>query len=402
LKRAAKRLVGRGGLRAAQWHHRSAFVLSNGVAELTALNGGGHVASFRLLSESQDPGLNVLWEAPWDTVDPGTAHAKRLAPKYGARFVGEFLASFTGHALCLDYFGAPSAGEIEAGLPLHGEAATATWQLVSKRDNSTAPRAKWQARLPSAGLLFEREITLLPKSSVAFFRESVSNQRAADHFFHWVQHVTLGPPLLDPNSSAVFLSGKQAKTWPLGYEGKSLVAADRAFTWPMAPREKGGRVDLSRPFSKSDTGFVACVLLDPARNISFIAALNWELGLVAGYCFQRKDFPWVAIWEENLARSYAPWNGITQARGLEFGTTPMPIGKEAIFRAGSLFSTPGWKCVPAHGKQNVSYASFLALVPKEWRSIRGVTLAKNSLSLLGPNRNDVVKLDALGIQDLGR
>jgi hypothetical protein len=402
LKQAPKRFVARPGVRVARWRRRSACVLSNRVVELTALNGGGHVASFRLLSGSQDSGVNVLWEAPWETVDPGTKHVKKLAPKYGPRFVGEFLASFTGHALCLDYFGAPSAEEIKVGLPLHGEAATATWQRVSKKDNSRAPRAKWKVRLTSAGLLFEREITLLPNSSVAFFRESVSNQRSADHFFHWVQHVTLGPPLLDPNTSAVFLSGKQAKTWPLGYEGKSLVAADRAFTWPMAPGEKAGRVNLSRPFSKSKTGFVASVLLDPARDISFIAALNWKLGLVAGYCFQQQDFPWVAVWEENLARSYAPWNGVTQARGMEFGTTPMPIGKEAVFRAGNLFSTPGWKCVPARGKKNVWYASFLAVVPKGWRSIRGVSLAKNSLLLLGANPNDVVELDAPGIQDLGR
>jgi hypothetical protein len=376
--------------------------LSNGVVELTALNGGGHVASFRFLSGSRNPRANALWEAPWETGDPGKAQAKKLAPKYGPRFVGEFLASFTGHALCLDYFGAPSAEGIKVGLPLHGEAATATWKLVSEENNSAAPRAKWQARLPSAGLLFEREITLLPNSSVAFFKESVTNQRAADHLFHWVQHVTLGPPLLDPNTSKVFLSGTQAKTWPLGYEDKSLVAADRTFTWPMAPREKGGTVNLSRPFSKSKTGFVACVLLDPARNISFIAALNWKIGIVAGYCFQREDFPWVAIWEENLARSYAPWNGVTQARGMEFGTTPMPIGKEAIFRAGNLFSTPGWTCVPAHGKKSVSYASFLAVVPKGWRTIRGVSLAKDSLLLLGANRNDVVKLDASGIEDLDR
>ena len=402
MKRAPSRKAVKRGVRAARWHHRSACVLSNDVVELTALHGGGHVASFRFLSGSQNPSVNALWEAPWETGDPGKAQAKKLAPHYGPRFVGKFLASFTGHALCLDYFGAPSAEEIKAGLPLHGEAATATWELVSEKNNPVAPRAKWQARLPSAGLLFEREITLLPKSSVAFFKESVTNQRPTDHLFHWVQHVTLGPPLLDPNTSKVFLSGKQAKSWPLGYEGKSLVASDRTFTWPMAPGEKGGRVNLALPFSKSGTGFVACVLLDPARNISFIAALNWEIGLVAGYCFQQQDFPWVAIWEENLARSYAPWNGVTQARGMEFGTTPMPIGKEAIFRAGNLFRAPGWKCVPAYGKKNAWYASFLAVVPKDWRSIRGISLAKNSLLLLGANRNDVVKLHASGIQDLGR
>jgi hypothetical protein len=400
LKTRSKRFVGHPGVHAARWRKRSACVLSNGVIELIALNGGGHVASLRFLPRSGSPDANVLWEAPWETADPATAKAKKLASKYGPRFVGEFLASFAGHALCLDYFGAPSADEVKQGLALHGEAATAIWRLVKSAEGSATPRAKWQVKLSSAGLLFEREIRMHRKSSVALFKESVTNQRSEDHYFHWVQHVTLGTPLLDPRSSAVFLSGRRAKTWPLGYEGKSLVASDHEFTWPHAPHEKGGRTDLSRPFPVRGTGAVACVLLDPAREFSFIAALNWELGLVSGYFFRREDFPWVAVWEENCARGYPPWNGVTRARGMEFGTTPMPIGKQAIFRMGDLFATPGWKCLPARGKSNVSYLAFLAAVPKSWRSIRKVKLEKNSLLVLGSKRGDVVKLGAPSFQEL--
>ena len=400
MKRDSKRFAVHPGVQAARWRKRSACVLSNGVIELIALNGGGHVASLCFLPGSGNPDANVLWEAPWETADPATAKARKLASKYGQRFVGEFLVSFTGHALCLDYFGAPSAEEANQGLPLHGEAATSTWRLVQRAQGSGTPQAKWQVQLPSAGLLFEREIRLHRNSSIALFKESVTNQRSEDHYFHWVQHVTLGQPLLGPSSSAVFLSGKRAKTWPLGYEGKSLVAADREFTWPYAPGENGGRTDLSRPFSKPRTGAVACVLLDPARETSFIAALNWDLGFVFGYCFRREDFPWVAVWEENCARDYSPWNGATQARGMEFGTTPLPVGKQDIFRMGNLFATPGWKCVPARGKGNVSYMAFLAAVSKSWRAIREVRLEKNSLVLRGSGRSEVVKISAPSAQEL--
>jgi hypothetical protein len=140
--------------------------------------------------------------------------------------------------------------------------------------------------------------------------------------------------------------------------------------------------------------------LDAARETSFIAALNWELGFVFGYCFRREDFPWVAVWEENCARDYSPWNGATQARGMEFGTTPLPIGKQDTFRMGNLFATPGWKCVAARGKSNVSYMAFLAAVPKSWRSIREVKLGKNSLVLRGTERSDVVKISAPSAQEL--
>jgi hypothetical protein len=215
-----------------------------------------------------------------------------------------------------------------------------------------------------------------------------------------VQHATFGTPLLDPECSQVFLSGTQAKTWPLGYEGKSLISPDREFQWPRAPREKGGEADLSIPFQERGTGFVASVLLDADQDLQFVAALNWRLGLVAGYVFHGKDFPWVAVWEENCAREYAPWKGETRARGMEFGTTPMPIGKEATFLAGKLFDTPGWKRIPAGGTQNVVYAAFLVEVPKSWRSIRDVRATKNGLVITSENARETIAVAARGISEL--
>lgn len=401
MKGAAKRLAARAGVRSVRWRGRRAHALSNGVMELVALSGGGHVASLRFLHGSGYPGTNVLWEAPWETADPGTARARKLAPRYGPRFVGEFLASFTGHALCLDYFGAPSEAEVKLGLPLHGEAAASTWRGTQAGTNSRTPEVKWQVQLPSAGLLFERRIRLCRDSSVALFEECVANQRTEDHFFHWVQHVTLGRPLLEPGSSAVFLAGTRAKSWPHGYEGRSLVADNQEFSWPHAPRARQGLANLSLPFSKRRTGAVACVLSDPTREISFIAALNWKLGLACGYCFRRKDFPWITVWEENCARGYAPWNGATQARGMEFGTTPLPVGKQGVFEMGNLFATPGWRRIPARGKSCVSYVAFLAAVPRNWRAIRDVRVERNLLVVSGARSKDTIKLAAPSFKELG-
>lgn len=401
MKGAAKRLAARTGVRSVRWRGRRAHALSNGVIELVALSGGGHVASLRFLPGSRHPVTNVLWEAPWETADPGTARAKKLASRYGPRFVGEFLASFTGHALCLDYFGAPSEAEAKLGLPLHGEAAASTWRTTHAGTDSGTPDLKWQVQLPSAGLLFERRIRLCRDGSVALFTECVTNQRTEDHFFHWVQHVTLGRPLLEPGSSAVSVAGKRAKSWPHGYEGRSLIANNREFNWPHAPCTRRGLANLSQPFSESKTGLVACVLSDSTRELSFIAALNWELGLAFGYCFRRRDFPWITVWEENCARSYAPWNGVTQARGMEFGTTPLPVGKQGAFDMGHLFATQGWRCIPARGNSCVSYMAFLAAVPRSWRAIRDVRLERNFLVVSGARSKDAVKLAAPSFKDLG-
>ena len=402
MKRQTGKSAEAGGAARVKWRERPATRLSNGVIELTALNGGGHIAELRFARDAGKPQANVLWESPWEGAAPGTLRAKRLARKYGPKGVGDFLASYTGHALCLDYFGMPSADELRHGLPLHGEAASRNWRVTHAAARSQSAHAAWRVELPSAGLTFERGIELLKGESVAVLQECVTNQREADRYFHWVQHVTFGAPLLDPECSRVFLSGSRAQTWPLGYEGKSLVSAEREFTWPDAPREKGGAADLSIPFSERGTGFVASVLLDVKREVQFIAALNWRLGLVCGYLFRREDFPWVAVWEENCAREYTPWKGTTQARGMEFGTTPMPIGKDATFLAGKLFDTPGWKRIPSRATQKVVYAAFLAEVPKSWRVVHDIQVEKNTLVITGRGGGEKLTIAARGISELRR
>jgi hypothetical protein len=111
--------------------------------------------------------------------------------------------------------------------------------------------------------------------------------------------------------------------------------------------------------------------------------LNWELGLVFGYCFRSADFPWLTIWHENRARDYAPWNGRTRALGLEFGTTPLPVGKEEMARLRSNFEGSIDRTVPPHGKLNASWLMFLADVPKSWCEVQDVTVGEDKLTLRG-------------------
>ena len=99
-----------------RWKDRDAIRLSNGVVELTSLTGGGHLASFRFLDEDRGSLQNVLWEAPWTTHDPNRSWSKEMSRLYGPSETGKFLAGFTGHALCMDYFGEPSAEQAAAGL----------------------------------------------------------------------------------------------------------------------------------------------------------------------------------------------------------------------------------------------------------------------------------------------
>jgi hypothetical protein len=381
-----------------KWRGREAYCLNNGVVQLTTLTGGGHIAEFRLL-DATGSNVNSLWEPPWATMDPDKFRSSHVR-KYGPKPVGKFLASFTGHAVCVDYFGKPSEAEAAQGLALHGEAASSRWKLLETKQSGTEARLSLGAHLPAAGLRLRRELCLRRNESVVYVDERLTNERAQDHFFHWTEHVTLGLPLLHPNESIVALPGTRAVTWPHGYEGASLVQDNREFAWPEATAIDGGSVNLTRPFAQDGKGFVAAVLLDPKRDFGFVAALNWKIGLLLGYCFRRSDFPWVAIWEENFVRTNSPWDGKTRARGLEFGSTPMPVGKEETFVRGSLFETPTFRRIPAKSELRAPYVAFLSKVGSEWRSIRDIQIAQNRI-MVTEERGERLELQASQLKRLG-
>lgn len=383
------------------WRGREAYLLGNGVVRLVNLTGGGHVAEFRFTSPGALGSVNPMWIPPWHTIEPYRYRTQAHLRRYGPPMTGKLLCGLVGHNLCLDYFGPPSEEEAAQGLSIHGEAPVSKWRKTGLSLDNHQVALTLSVELPVAGLAFSREIKLSRHESVVYFKETVKNERKADHFFHWTQHVTLGPPFLSYRDSRIAISATKGKTYPHGYEGKALLASSRQFRWPLAPGSSGGRVDLTRPFSRKGLGFVTSALLDPRREVEFVAALNFRLGLLMGYCFRRSDFPWVAIWEENRARAEAPWNGRCQARGLEFGSTPFPVLRRESFALGSLFGTLTFAQVPARSHKTVCYLGFLARVPRGFTHVRDIRVAPNEILIYGKERGDVVRLLAPGIVESG-
>ena len=355
-----------------RWKGRRATKLSNDLVELIVLTGGGHLAEFRFAENSGTSSQNVLWEAPWETADPASSRYEQLCRAYGSSEASKFLAAYTGHALCLDYFGLPSGEKAAKGLPLHGETAVENWNVISSVDMSGA-ECQWTVELPVAQLNFQRTIRLGSRESVAYIEESVRNQRSVDYAHHWVQHATFGPPFLNPDESTVAVSGQRGITSPLGYEGCALLASSREFLWPYAPRETfDGFADLTQPFSARGRGFLAAVQLDRQRGVQYVLAINWRLRLGMGYCFLRTNFPWMTVWEENFVRQNQPWDGVAQVRGMEFGTTPLPAGSDESVCRGSLWDTSCWCVAPALGERTARYLAFLFTIPAGVDSVQDV------------------------------
>ena len=379
-----------------RWKGRDAIRLWNQQIELVVLPGGGHLASFRYLDQTGNSSENVLWEAPWPTLDPELGLSNDLSPAYGPVELRKFLNGFTGHALCLDYYGAPSAAQAAAGLSLHGEAALQRWKT------NTAPRSEgncWSATawLPHAQLRVDREICLAAKEVAVFVRETVTNENAQEHAFDWVQHVTFGTPFLQPGESTFSASAARGIVSPLPYDEGSMLASDRQFVWPNAPSASGdGVVDLRLPFSREGGGLIASVQLNPHRESAYLLAINWKSRLGVGYCFRRADFPWMAIWEENRARTDAPWNKTTQARGMEFGTTPLPLGREENERRGPLFGTPHQCVIPGNGQRTAVYLMFLFNLPPGVEAIENLEVASDSLTLYDQQNEPALSVPAHG------
>jgi hypothetical protein len=376
-----------------RWKGRDALSLGNGRLQAVILACGGHIAELCLL-DREGASMNLLWESPWETADPGTSDARRLSEAYGGMPAGPFLAGFTGHALCLDLFGPPSPEEAERGISLHGEASMQTWKL-----DETDAGCVTQAVLKHSEMHMLRTLTFADNDSAVLVEEVLENRSDTAREVHWVQHVSLGAPLLEEGNCSIAAAVDQCKVWPLGYEGREALRADGEFIWPWAPAAGGGMRDLRVPFQESGRGFVAAARVAEGGGFAYIAALNPALGLALVYCFRREDFPWVAIWEENCAREEAPWNGTTRVLGMEFGTTPMPLGRDAIRALGPLYNTQVVRVLPAGGHCSAKYAVCAARVPKTWRAIEGIRVTEQGMEIVGAERPECIRISAAGLDE---
>src|SRR6202795_84859 len=363
------------------WNDRRAYRLSNANVELTTLLGGGHVADFRLCGSP----VNVLWESPWPTIEPQTFSSREHAALYGDGPIGRFLCGYTGHALALGYFGTPSSEEAKQGLPLHGEAANSEWKVVSAVADDDVATLVMEVTLPVYRLHFRREISLSRDAFTACITEIVTNLSHAAIEFQWVQHAAFGEPFFANDEATLFVSGRRGVTCAAGYEGHEVLENDVEYQWPYAQSIDGEPIDLSQPFVRDATGFVAALLLDSNRGNAFVAVHNRRHQLVAGYCFNPKLFPWVVLWEENRARATSPWNKRTRVRGVEFVTSPMPLGLTHAREMRRLFDRPVLCSSPANACLQAQYDLFLHPAPSQWSQIKDVRQTEHTLIVRGDN-----------------
>jgi hypothetical protein len=316
-----------------------AFALSNGTLSVQVLREGSALVSIKLVDD--DSKLNPLWNP---------IRSDRLSGRSPNFVRGE------GQFVCVDGFGAPSHDEASAGLPMHGEAHVATFELVEHDERGIT----LSANLPLVHEKFTRTFHTLPGENVVYIDSTLESELAFDRPLSWAEHATIGSPFLESGATVVDVSGSRSRTRP--YDAVSMgpmtrrIASAQNFTWPMAPGLDGHRVDLRETPANAHYMDHATTLLDPDRKLEWVTAINRRRHLVLGYIFRRADYPWLQYWG-----NYPP-NG-EFARGLEFATQPFDVPRRDAIESGSLFNTPTYRWLPAMSKVETHFLVFYAPVP---------------------------------------
>lgn len=334
------------------FHNRRAVQIENEQLRLTITEEGGHIAEV-LDKQSR---VNPLWIPPWPSIEPSIYRTANDSV-YGANEESRLLSGIMGHNLCLGLFGPPSKDESAAGIGVHGEASVLPYRFTWSDQCLTAT-----CELPLAQLAFTRRLRL--SGSQVFIEESVENLSALDQPIGWTQHVTLGPPFL--------IKGKTQFRVPAT---RSVSAAGNdEFMWPLRQGSKG--VDDRQIFTnEASSGSYTAHLLDAVNDTAWFTAWSPDAGLWISYQWQRKQFPWIGMWEENHSRTTPPWNGRTLTCGLEFGVSPFPETRRAMIDRAMLFDTPAFRWLEAKATATVQYRISTGHSDRIPESLEGVTQA---------------------------
>jgi hypothetical protein len=352
------------------YRNRRAARIENESVRVTVTAEGGHVAE--ILHKAS--GVNPLWTPPWPSIEPST-YRRATHPEYGLSDEAHVLSGLMGHNICLDTFGGPSPEEFAAGIPVHGEGSVAAYSLAGDKASISL-----KTTLPHAQLQFSRQIWLSGDGSVIHFAETVENISACDRPIAWTQHVTLGPPFIEPGKSQLRAPATRSKVNDAdltGGRGKQKPGAE--FQGFLCPRRDGGVIDLRTFPGDAVSGGFTTHLMDPAREHAYFVTWSPSSKLVFGYVWKRADFPWMCRWEENHLRVDPPWNGQTITLGIEFGVSPTVESRRDMATRGSLFGTPAYRWLPAKTKLSVEYCAFTGVadsIPEtvEWDGRESVVL----------------------------
>jgi hypothetical protein len=342
-----------------KYRNRRSVRAENDIIRVTVTVEGGHVAEIL----HKPTGTNPLWTPSWPSIEP-TSYDPQWHPEYGSDGEAKLLSGIMGHNLCLDLFGSPSPEELAAGIPVHGEAAVIPYDVSTTEDSILM-----STTLPNAQLRFKRQLKVV--NGMVLFSEALENLSASDRPIGWTEHVTLGSPFLELGQTQFRVSATHSMVIDSDFNGgKGMQKPGAQFEWPWCPLKDGTISDLRVFTAEPVSGGFTAHLMDPTREQAFFLAWSPSSKVLIGYIWKRRDFPWLARWEENHLRTAPPWNGAGLACGMEFGLSPFVESRREMVARSKLFGTPTFGWIPAKSSVQVEYCAFVQTADSMPASVR--------------------------------
>jgi len=325
-------------------------VLQNESASLKIAIYGGAFTDFHLKNQGLNP---LTWKLQPEQMPPNNQGG----------------APFRGHFLCLGRWGAPSEGEVTAGIPHNGEPTNSWWQVTAHPGNLSLTM---EADAPLDGLHIVREIMLQEEAPIFHVRETVKNTASLGRMSNIVQHPTIAPPFLSSetliNSNAG--AGLMQKTsYPNPHEAE--------YRWPEGISSTDqSPIDLRA--SNTPENYVTTHIFDDSVSVGWITATNLEAGLVYGFVWETEEYPWLNVWHQMND------NGQPVAKGLEFGTTGIGRPYEELVATDTRFhGRNSFEYLDAGETVVKTYSCFLAEVPADFGQVENVEIALGTIRIIG-------------------
>jgi hypothetical protein len=265
--------------------------------------------------------------------------------------------------VCIGRWGRPSTGEIEAGLPDHGQAANLPWAIEPGVNDITI---SMQVNTPMEGLKVTRILTLDASSSSFTVSETVKNTNPLGRLYNVVQHPTIAAPFLDADT----LINCNATT---GFSCFGDDDLQRIAEWPKGICEDSTDINLVNPRKAYSSVFA--FVTDKESEIGWLTAWSPTHNLVLGYLWKRADYPWISLWQD-----YDD-NCKINCRGLEFGTTGIHKPFDEILAAGQtkVLGENTIAYIDAGQEIERSYCSFLLPVTADFKGIKQIILGDGNI-----------------------
>ncbi len=347
-------------------NHKALVSIQNETCSLTLDLNGGAITDFHLTPNKVNP-LSFAF-----TKDQMPENNKAGAP-------------YQGHFLCLGRWGEPSAGEIKAGLPNHGQIANILWNQV-ETDQDTILEMQTSAELE--GLSIQRKIVLDQHEAIFIVKEKVVNINPLGRLFSMVQHPTLAAPFLENH---IIVNSNST----IGFDQQDYrVIATHNTTWK---NESIGWENIGRRNDFTNrTDIVRSFQVDANSSYGWITAYSPTSNLLIGYIWPRADYPWAHIWE-NVK------DGNLIYMGLEFGDTAIhqPFS-EIIKTAVNLFGESTVGFIDAGETIEKKYLSFLVQPEQGFNGIEDIIIENEKISLITPQvkKNIILSIDSTLLYEL--